>query len=154
MHHSVAQNNIKVTLQVSQWTSLGVCEGILYIKGSCKLALYCICIVYGCPILGRQSTLLLTPSALLSVNLYQFLYSSVHLKQIPKISRKIVRTLRKCFRDTSKYTGGAQGQESYTSTGYRVTSYTWPYVSGTLLKVISSVFACTVAFIGQVTLYK
>ena len=37
---------------------------------------------------------------------------------------------------------------------YRVTSYTWPCVSGTLYKVTCSVYACTVAYTRQVTFYK
>ena len=34
---------------------------------------------------------------------------------------------------------------------YREISYTWPCVSGTLYKVTCPVYACTVAYIGQVT---
>ena len=37
---------------------------------------------------------------------------------------------------------------------YTVTSYTWPYVSCTLLKVTCPVYACTAAYTWQVTFYK
>ena len=37
---------------------------------------------------------------------------------------------------------------------YRVTSYTWPCVSGSLLKVTCPVYPCSVTYIGQVTFYK
>ena len=37
---------------------------------------------------------------------------------------------------------------------YRVTSYTWPCVSGTLLTVTCPVYLCAVTYTGQVTFYK
>ena len=37
---------------------------------------------------------------------------------------------------------------------YRVTSYTWPCISGTLYKVTCPVYACRVSYTGQVTFYK